>query len=254
MWREFFSPCAYASIATAVLIASLHIAGAQVMQSSNYNIESDSINFAGGLSTSSNYRLESTAGEVATGDSDSENYMLKAGYQQMQEVYIALTGASGVVMSPSIPGVTGGTANGSTTVRVTTDSLAGYELTIASEESPAMQKGSDSIADYTPASSDPDFNFTTGGADAHFGFTPEGADIVQRFKDNGSSCNTGSSNTAFACWDGLSTTPQTIARQTGSNHPTGVTTTVYFRVGVGGSVVQPAGVYNATTTLTALSL
>jgi hypothetical protein len=254
MWRELFSPFSYASITTFLLIASLHVAGAQVMQSGNFQIQSDSINFGGGFSTSSNYRLESTAGEVGTGESDSENYALKAGYQQMQEVYIAISGAANVTMSPSIPGVTGGTANGSTTVTVTTDSPAGYELTIASETSPAMQKGADSIADYAPAGANPDFTFTTGAADAHFGYTPQGTDVVQRFLDNGASCNTGSSNAALSCWDGLSMTPETIASQTTPNHPGGTVTTVYFRVGVGGSVVQPAGVYAATTTLTALAL
>lgn len=254
MWREVFSPFSYASLTTVLLIASLHIAGAQVMQSTNYSIQSDSINFAGGLSTSTNYTLESTAGELASGFSSSSNYSLKAGYQQMQGVYIAMTSAANVTMSPSIPGVTGGTANGSTSVIVTTDSLAGYELRIESTATPAMQKGGDSIADYAPVGVDPDFTFTTGSADAHFGYSVEGSDTVQRFKDDGASCNTGSSNAAFTCWDGLSMTPQTIASQAGSNHPNGATTTVYFRVGVGGSVVQPAGVYTATTTLTALSL
>lgn len=254
MWRELFSPFSYALIATVLLVASLHIAGAQVMQSTNYQIQSDSINFAGGLSTSSNYTLESTAGELASGVSSSTNYSLKAGYQQMQEVYIAITGADNVTMSPSIPGVTGGTANGSTTVIVTTDSPSGYELTIESETTPAMQKGADSIADYTPLGSDPDFSFTTGAADAHFGFSPEGTDIVQRFKDDGGTCNAGGGDVTLACWDGLSTTPQTIASYAGANHPEGETTTVYFRVGVGGSVIQAPGVYIATTTLTALSL
>jgi hypothetical protein len=254
MWRELFSPFSYASITTFLLIASLHVAGAQVMQSGNFQIQSDSINFGGGFSTSSNYRLESTAGEIGTGESDSENYALKAGYQQMQEVYIAISGATNVTMSPSIPGVSGGTANGSTTVTVTTDSPAGYELTISSLTSPAMQKGADSISDYTPGGANPDFAFTTGAADSHFGYTPQGSDVVQRFKDNGASCNVGSSNTALACWDGLSTTPETIASNANPNHPAGAATTVYFRVGVGGSVIQAPGVYAATTTLTALSL
>src|SRR5690606_8226651 len=129
-----------------------------------------SVNFGGGLSTSTNYTLESTAGELTSGIATSSNYSLKAGYQQMNQVYIAITGASDVALSPSIPGVTGGTANGSTTVVVTTDSPSGYGLSIEAEGTPAMQKGSDFIADYAPEGSDPDFTFTTGAADAHFGF------------------------------------------------------------------------------------
>lgn len=223
------------------------------MQSNNYSIQSDSINFAGGFSSSSNYVLESTAGEVGTGESDSTNYSLKAGYQQMLDVYIAISGASDVNMTPSIPGVTGGTANGSTTITVTTDSPSGYQLTIASSQSPSMNSGSNSIADYVPTGN-PDFTFTAGTADAYFGYSPEGGDIVARFKDNGSACNTGSLNTSFACWDGLSTSEETIASAAGSNHPSGATTTVRFRVGVGGSVAQAPGVYTATTTITALPL
>ncbi len=227
------------------------------MQSSSYQIQSDSVNFGGGLSSSTNYSLESTAGEIATGPSNSATFSLRAGYQQMQEVYISLTGASAVVMSPSIPGVSGGTANGSTTVTVTTDSPSGYQLTISAESSPAMQKGGDTILDYTPsAPSEPDFSFTTTSVDAHFGYSPEGVDIVQRFLDNGTdTCNTGASEeTSLSCWDGLSTSNVTIASDTNANHPNGATTTINFRVGIGGSVVQAPGTYIATTTLTALSL
>jgi len=244
----------YAILFTPLLISSLHIAAAQVMTSSNYQIQSDSLNIGGGISSSTNYSIESTVGEVGTGDTDSASYSLRAGYQQMQEVYIAMAMSSySVALSPSISGLTGGTANGSTTVTVKTDSLSGYQLTIKAGGSPAMQKGTDTIADYTP-SGNPDYAFTTGAADSHFGYTPEGADTVQRFLNSGATCNAGSSNDASSCWDGLSTTAVAIASATGSNHPTGVDTSIRFRVGVGGSVAQAPGVYTATTTLTALPL
>lgn len=226
---------------------------AQVMQSASYQIQSDSINVGGGLSSSTNYNIESTSGEIATGPSSSATYELRAGYQQMQEVYMSLTGASAVVMSPSIPGVTGGTANGSTTVTVTTDSPSGYQLTIESSNNPSMQKGSDTIADYSPAGN-PDFIFTTSASDSHFGFTPEGVDIVQRFKDDGGFCNTSTGDVTLACWDGLSTSAVVISSNTSANQPSGATTTINFRVGVGGSVIQAPGAYVATTTLTALPL
>lgn len=238
---------------TVVTMGSLQTSWAQAMQSSNYQIQSDSINFAGGFSSSTNYQLESTAGEVATGISNSATYTLKAGYQQMQAVYLALSGATDVIMAPSIPGVSGGTANGSTIVTVITDNPAGYALYVAATTNPAMQKAPDSIADYVPVGN-PDFTFATAVADAHFGYSPEGIHIVNRFKDNGSSCNVGSTHTAFACWDGLSTTDEIIASATNSNHPAGATTTILFRVGVGSAVVQAPGVYTATTTITALPL
>lgn len=236
-----------------IILIGLHLAEADVRESTSYRIESDSINIGGGLSTSSNYGLESTAGEVATGESESASFNLKAGYQQMHEVYIALSGATAVTLTPSIPGVSGGFSNGSTTVTVTTDSAAGYALTIQSSQSPSMQKGADSIADYAP-SSDADYTFTTDATDSHLGYSPSGVDIVTKFRDNGIACGVSSGDTLLACWDGLSVSEETIAQSTGPNHPNGATTTVYFRVGVGGSVLQASGVYTATTTLTALPL
>lgn len=233
---------------------TLSYAYAQVMQSTNYRIESDSVNFGGGYSSSTNYTLESTAGEVATGESSSASYNLHAGYQQMHEVYLALTGAQNVLMNPSLGGITGGTSTGSTTVTVTTDSPSGYQLTIESSQSPAMQKGADTIGDYSPIGADPDFDFMVGATDSHFGYSPEGADVVQRFLDDGGACNAGVLGSALSCWDGLSTTAETIASASSANHPDGATTTVRFMVGIGSQVVQPPGTYTATTTLTALPL
>lgn len=252
--REILVTTLSAFILTPFALLSLSLAAAQVMQSGSYRIQSDSINIGGGFSTSSNYELESTGGEVATGESSSASYQLKAGYQQMQEVYIALSGFGSVTLTPSIPGISGGFSNGSTTITTVTDSSSGYELLISSSVSPAMQKGSDTIADYVPVGAVPDFSFTTDAADAHLGYSPEGADVAVRFLDNGSSCGVGSLDTTLSCWDGLSTTPVSIASRTTANHPIGSTTTVHFRVGVGGSVLQPPGTYVATTTITALPL
>ena len=226
---------------------------AQVRSSNNYQLQSDSLNFGGGLATSSNYSQESTFGEIATGQSDSSTYSLRAGYQQMQAVYLAMTTPANVVMSNLI-GIGGGTSNGSTTVVVTTDSPAGYELSIAAENSPAMQSPTQTITDYAPAG-DPDFVFTTDATEAHFGFSPSGPDVVDRFLDNGvDTCNTDSNNTALACWDGLSTTPITIASAATANQPLGASTTIHFRVGLGSNVVQEAGTYVSTTTVTAIAL
>jgi hypothetical protein len=236
-----------------VALFTLQLSFAQVMESASYQIQSDSINVGGGFSSSTNYQSESTVGEVATGDSESSSFQLRAGYLQMQEVYISLTGATSVVLGPVIPGVSGGYATGSTTVTVTTDSLSGYALTIESLLDPSMQSGANSIADYVPAGANPDFAFTTGSADAHFGFSPEGTHVADRYLDSGGVCGSGS-DTNDRCWDGLSTTPVTVATSPLSNHPAGTNTKIEFQVGVGGSVVQPAGVYIATTTLTALPL
>lgn len=58
---------------------------AQVRSSSVYSIQSDSLNFAGVLSTSTSYGAEDTLGELGTGRLGSANYGLQdAGYQGMQ--------------------------------------------------------------------------------------------------------------------------------------------------------------------------
>ena len=73
----------------------------QVMQSTSYKLERDSVNFGGGNASSANYSQESTFGEVATGDSQSTNYALRAGYQQMIATYLSLS-VSPVNLTPTI--------------------------------------------------------------------------------------------------------------------------------------------------------
>jgi hypothetical protein len=241
-------------LATIAIILSLSVATAQVMSSSNYRIQQDSVNLGGGLGTSTNFTLESTGGEVATGDAESSTYKLRAGYQQLDSSFIGMSVVPPVTLSPSIAGLSGGTSNGSTSVTVTTDSPAGYELFIAAVEDPAMQSALYTIPDYEPLGANPDFSFVTVTAESRFGFTPSGVDIVNRFRDNGGSCGVGALDTALACWDGLSLTDTVVARGSGPNVPSGTVTSLHFRVEVGAAALQPSGVYTATTTLTALSL
>jgi hypothetical protein len=251
---SFYKTFLQAVVLTILILSIISVSFAQVRTSSSYRLESDSVNFAGGLSSSTNFSLESTAGEVATGPSDSATYQLRAGYQQMQEVFLSMTDALALSMAPAIGGLTGGVSNGSTSVSVLTDSPAGYQLSIQASAAPAMRKGTDTIADYVAlAAPAADFTFTTAATNAHFGFSPQGSDVVLAFRDNGAACGVGALDTALACWRGLATSNILIA-QGGPNQPTGATTTINFRVGVGASAPVIAGQYIATTTLTALPL
>jgi hypothetical protein len=117
-----------------------------------------------------------------------------------------------------------------------------------------MQSSAHSISDYVPSGANPDFAFTTSATQSHFAFSPQGSNVASRYKDNGVACGVGSSDTALACWDGLSTTPRVIAESTAGNHPNGTATQILFKVGIGGSVGQVEGTYTATTTLTLLPL
>ncbi len=254
MFKAYLYTALFVSVSLYVVSTFGNVSFAQ-MTGTLYKIQSDSVNFGGGLSTSTSYTQESTAGEVATGESSGTLYKIKAGYQQMQEVYIAITSVSDVVMSPNIGGVTGGTSNGSAVVTVITDSPSGYELSIKASSSPALVSGANSFADYTPAGANPDFTFSIAASASEFAFTPEGSHIVQKFKDNGSNtCNVDTTDTADACWYNLSTANEVISRSTSPNHPSGTATTLKFRAQSGTAHLQPEGVYLATTTVTALPL
>ena len=234
----------------AILVYGAHV---DAMSSTHYQIKSDTINFGGSQSGSATYSENDTIGEVATGVSSSTNYLMKAGFQQMQSVTISVVPPSNIVMPP-IGGVTGGTADGATSFTVTTDDTAGYTATIQASSSPALQSASSTIPDYVPSGSNPDFTFVYAATSSAFGFSPEGVDIDQRFKDNGSVCNAGSSDTAYACWDGLSTTPKTIVTRTSDNQPGGSVTTLRFRAASGNNHIQIDGLYTATTTVTIMPL
>jgi hypothetical protein len=229
-------------------------AGAEVMNSANYKLQSDSVNVGGGDSSSSNYGLQSTMGEAATGNQASANYELKAGYQQMQEVFLSMSSVPNVALAPAIGGITGGEATGSASVTVVTDSPAGYQLTIKASGSPALQSGSGSFADYVPAGAHPDFAFAVDPQASAFGYSPEGADIAAAFRDNGSLCGSGAGDSPDSCWAGLSTSETVIAQRSAANQPLGTATVIKFRAASGASHMQSAGTYTATTTITAIAL
>lgn len=228
-------------------------------QSSNYKIQFESINIGGEeFSTSALYKLKDTIGEVATGLSESSLYKLFAGYRQMDEVFISISvSPSAITMSPSIGGLTGGVSNGSTTVTVITDNLAGYQLQLKATTSPALRcqtecnPATDYFLDYTPENpAIPDFNWLVLATTSEFGFTPEGSHLVQKFKDNGTSCNTGNVDTLDRCWYNLSTNNETIAQSFSNNQPSGTQTVVKFRAESGAQNFQPSGTYQATIIFT----
>lgn len=172
-----------------------------------------------------------------------------------------LTTATDVSMSPSIAGLTGGTANGRTHVVVSTNNPTGYNMTIAFSSSTAMGKngGGGYISNYSNSSSTvPDYSFST-EAYGQFAYAVQAStttDVDQTFKSNGTSaCNTGSTNTAGNCWMRPSTTAETIINRGTGTPASGATTSIQFRVHVPAnpSPAIPTGTYTATATLTAVT-
>jgi len=183
-----------------------------------------------------------------------ETYLMNAGYREMDENYISISSPSDVVMSPEIGGISGGVGSGSATWTVTTDNSAGYQVSIKSSTVPALQSGSYNFADYTPAVVGADFDWLIDSSGSEFGFTVEGANAVSKFLDNGSTCGTGSGNTADKCWAGFSTADESIINSSSPNHPLGSDATIKFQAESGSGHLQEEGVYTATIIVTAVAL
>ncbi len=237
------------------LMLPFYLVLAEAMHSNTYKITSDSINAGGADSSSSIYKLGDTAGEVGTGNSNSNTYYMHAGFWQMQESYIAVTIPSDLVLAP-MGGINGEASEGTLVWQINTDNSAGYSMNIKTDSTPALTSGSNSFADYVPASSpDPDYNFSIDPSTSAFGFSPEGTDTSARFLNNNSStCNTGTEETQSKCWDGLSLSPKIIAQKTVRTDPSGDAVTVRFRAESGANHIQPAGNYSAPIVVTAITL
>ncbi len=240
-----------------IVIFSLFIAVstpvlAEVRSSTNFMIESDSIN-AGGkdLATSSNYSVKDTIGEQATGISTSTNYKISAGYRQLQPDYIAVSAPGSVTITPALPGLSGGTSNVSVSTTVTTDSGSGYSLKIKADSSPALSSTSSAFNDYTPVTpSVPDYNFSISSTTSEFGYTLEGPHLKQKFLDDGSSCNTGSQDTTDKCWLNFTTSSEEVIKSFNSNHPNGTDHSLKLQAESGSDNLQTSGVYKADIVIT----
>ncbi len=176
-----------------------------------------------------------------------------------------LTPGSNIVLLPNISGITGGTANGQTQVRVLTNNATGYTMTMVASSSLGMVGASQggNIPAYVPATNGiPDYAFAaaTAGTAGKFGFTVEAsttADLVAAFKNAGVSTGpcggSGTFDTVDACWYGATTTPVTIVNRSTFTPSSGATTTIKFRASVGSNPnpAIPEDTYTATTTLTA---
>lgn len=187
--------------------------------------------------------------------------------QQITDEISFLVQAANVTMAGNLQGLTGGTANGSTTAVVRTNSPTGYRMSIAffNNGTPnamlgnASTSNSESIRDYPAVANEPTFAFSTASTSAVFAYTTTAAntsDLDQSFLNDGTTaCNTNTQRTSFnQCWmEPRTTSFDIINRITAA--ATGATTTVHFRVHVPNSPTPAlvAGFYTATATLTAIN-
>ncbi len=171
-----------------------------------------------------------------------------------------VTLASNVVMSPTLGGITGGTANGLTQVAVLSNNSTGYNMTIQASSTGAMQ-GTASSTNFIPvySTTTPDYNFVTPANSARFGYTVNASttsDVTALFKSNGSNlCGVGGSTSGggIHCWIGATSTAVQIINRGTATAGTGATTTLYFQVGIAANPLPaiPNDTYVSTSTLTA---
>jgi hypothetical protein len=197
--------------------------------------------------------------EPAIGDAASASSQFTETLSVTAEISFLVSG-SNLTLSPSLAGITGGTANGQTSVRVLTNNALGYAMTLTASSSLGMIGDSQggTIPAYIPASgTTADYTFTTPANTARFGYTVEAsttADTAQAFLDNGSNtCNTGAVNGTDTCWLNASTSAVTIINRTTETSASGSTSTIKFRAVISANPVPaiPQDTYTATTTLTA---
>jgi hypothetical protein len=178
------------------------------------------------------------------------------------EISFLVYGAT-TTMIGNLNGITGGTANASTSVKVQTNSATGYLMDIhfaTTTSGNAMQASnnpSSSIYDIAASSTEPHYSFSTASTSAVFGYSvsaDDSSDIAQAFLDNGSSaCNQpGGSANDNTCWmEPRQSRYNIIDRDTDAT--TGATSTIHFRVHVPNNPNPGlvADTYVATATLTA---
>ncbi len=223
---------------------------AEVMSSTNYKIQADSVNVGGVRQTSNSYISEDTIGESGPGTSSSTNYSLKAGYQEMIGGYyisisVPVNVDLGTIVGTGDTGLTGASANWS----VITDNPGGYKLEWQAS-STNMVSGSDVIGPYTPAIAD----------------TPEVWSVASTDSEWGGRLSASSTDTAIE-WGSLnevaisakwlnvaSAAARQIVSRASANHPVGSDEKIFFRVEVGTSKVQSVGEYHTGITITTTAL
>ena len=176
-----------------------------------------------------------------------------------QSIYneIALSIGSSLVLSPSIPGVTGGVSSGELPFNIKTNNPLGYQVDLKfSEAVPFRHLFSPSfyILNYVPqVSGVPDYNLVTPGKSYGFAYSVFSDNATQLFRHSGSTCGVGSDNTLGKCWfnQADASLATTIVERNTPTTAEGATSTLQFRVVVDQNATPMLleGEYQATVTV-----
>jgi len=172
---------------------------------------------------------------------------------------ITISNPGNISMSPSIPGLTGGSATGTATWTVITNDSSGFSVTHrASSTAMLGNTQGDQFDAYTPATAGvPDYTWSIAASAAEFGYSvisySDGSSVATIFKDNGSACNTGAGVTFNRCFKDASTTAETIFNRTSETTASGIGFTIDYKAESGSSAFTVEDTYTATTTVTAVT-
>jgi len=125
------------------------------MSSTNYRIQSDSINVGGVRQTSANYVSEDTIGEISSGNSSSDTYELSAGYQPTWNYPPGLSFAINENSAPLGTLTSLAAAASTTTFSVLSNAVDGYAVSVAGTTLTSNSSLADIDAMTVPASSSP---------------------------------------------------------------------------------------------------
>jgi hypothetical protein len=186
------------------------------------------------------------------GQTDSDDFTIT---QEIGAELSFLAQPQNVTMDNTIGAVSGGTAYGSTSVRVYTNNTTGYLMSIKFSSTTAMVHSNGTSRIDNHPSSTPSYHIPSVGTDdAYFAFTASSSDLVAAFNFSGTTCNSGSSYSTSTCWRMLADATQDLqflddADETPAG---GALTDLSFVVNVGPNNTDlPNGTYTATATLTA---
>lgn len=220
------------------------------MGSTNYAIDADVIGASGDFGSSTNYQLNDTTGEMGTGDSTSTNYGVQAGFWSTANITtISITSPSNIAM-----GAITGTGQSVLTTNfatwnIKTNNPAGYDLSWQSS-SATMTSGADTIAGYTPGTTNIPEVWSVAGIDSEWGAHLGSASTTVNTTTWGSADTYGGGK-----WLNVNNAaPFTVATRASATSAPGDDEVIYFGSEIGASKLQPTGTYSVDVTMTAVTL
>ena len=209
-----------------------------------------------------NQRFPRVLYSVHDEESNAGSYVLGAGFQQMNETYLAMSVINDVILEPGV-GILADNSVGQEELLIRTDSVAGYNIYVRSVSSPALQNtgsGPD-FSDYTPVSVATPDNWSIDIGNREFGFSVfdnsgHVDDLVWGDADNCGNTSTGDPDFPGGSeqyYDALSTTDRLVAQSSTRTSAIGNEITFCFAAGRNNALVEE-GFYQANIIVTAVAL